>query len=128
MNPKHSETLAESFGVLRRKRMTQIAEWQRGEEVAVSQAVLSLASVSVRYLTNSGLNTAVSDVSVKVEPGEFVSVVGPSGCGKSTLLHVAAGLIQPAAGKVTYLGREWPGLHPDVGYVTQKDTLLPWRN
>jgi NitT/TauT family transport system ATP-binding protein len=54
--------------------------------------------------------------------------VGPSGCGKSTLLHVAAGLIRPTTGTVTYLGKEWPGLHPDIGYLTQKDTLLPWRN
>jgi NitT/TauT family transport system ATP-binding protein len=112
-------------------RMIQTAEWRRkrsGEDAPVQGPVLDLRSVSVRYLTKSGLNTAVTDVSVKVEPGEFVSVVGPSGCGKSTLLHVAAGLIRPAAGRVTYLGQEWTGLHPDVGYVTQKDTLLPWKS
>jgi NitT/TauT family transport system ATP-binding protein len=112
-------------------RMIQTAEWRRkqgGQDVPAQGPVLDLRSVSVRYLTKSGLNTAVTDVSVKVDPGEFVSVVGPSGCGKSTLLHVAAGLIRPAAGKVTYLGQEWAGLHPDVGYVTQKDTLLPWKN
>jgi NitT/TauT family transport system ATP-binding protein len=112
-------------------RMIQTAEWRRkqgGQDVPSQGPVLDLRSVSVRYLTKSGLNTAVTDVTVKVDRGEFVSVVGPSGCGKSTLLHVAAGLIRPAAGKVTYLGQEWTGLHPDVGYVTQKDTLLPWRN
>jgi NitT/TauT family transport system ATP-binding protein len=110
--------------------MTQTAEWRHkkgGNDTAVPEPVLDLKSVTVRYLTSSGLNTAVSDVTAKVRSGEFVSIVGPSGCGKSTLLHVAAGLIRPAAGKVTYLGREWTGLHPDVGYVTQKDTLLPWR-
>jgi NitT/TauT family transport system ATP-binding protein len=112
-------------------RMIQTAEWRRkqsGQDMPAQGPVLDLRSVSVRYLTKSGLNTAVTDVSVKVDPGEFVSIVGPSGCGKSTLLHVAAGLIRPAAGKVTYLGQEWTGLHPDVGYVTQKDTLLPWKN
>jgi NitT/TauT family transport system ATP-binding protein len=112
-------------------RMIQTAEWRRrqgGPEVPAQGPVLDLRSVSVRYLTKSGLNTAVADVSVRVDHGEFVSVVGPSGCGKSTLLHVAAGLIRPAAGVVTYLGREWAGLHPDVGYVTQKDTLLPWKS
>jgi len=111
--------------------MTQTAEWQRkksGGDVAAPEPVLDLRSVSVRYLTGSGLNTACSDVSAKVGSGEFVSIVGRSGCGKSTLLHVAAGLIRPSAGTVTYLGQEWTGLHPDVGYVTQKDTLLPWRN
>ena len=122
--------------MLKRKRMTQAtrmtqrAERQReksGGEPAAPGPVLDLRSVSVRYLTSNGLNTAVTEVTAKVEPGEFVSVVGPSGCGKSTLLHVAAGLIRPSAGQVTYLGQEWTGLHPDVGYVTQKDTLLPWR-
>jgi NitT/TauT family transport system ATP-binding protein len=111
-------------------RMIQTAEWRRekrGGDDAASEPVLDLTSVSVRYLTSSGLNTAVADVTVKVGSGEFVSVVGPSGCGKSTLLHVAAGLIRPAAGTVTYLGQQWSGLHPDVGYVTQKDTLLSWR-
>ena len=96
-------------------------------QAADTEPVLELNSVSVRYLTSSGINTAVANVTARIEPGEFVSVVGPSGCGKSTLLHVAAGLIRPAAGKVSYLGQEWSGLHPDVGYVTQKDTLLPWR-
>jgi len=116
--------------VLERKRKTQTGQRRReksGGDGTASEPVLDLKSVTVRYLTSSGLNTAVTDVTVKVESGEFVSVVGPSGCGKSTFLHVAAGLIRPAAGKVTYLGREWTGLHPDVGYVTQKDTLLPWR-
>ncbi|HVQ94922.1 MAG TPA: ABC transporter ATP-binding protein [Mycobacteriales bacterium] len=114
--------------------MTRTAGWRRttevdevqADEVQAPEPVLDLRSVSVRYLTSSGLNTAVTDVSIKVDPGEFVSIVGRSGCGKSTLLHVAAGLIRPAAGKVSYLGQEWTGLHPDVGYVTQKDTLLPW--
>jgi NitT/TauT family transport system ATP-binding protein len=109
--------------------MTRTAGWRRTkevDEVHAPEPVLDLRSVSVRYLTSSGLNTAVTDVSVRVEPGEFVSIVGRSGCGKSTLLHVAAGLIRPAAGRVSYLGQEWTGLHPDVGYVTQKDTLLPW--
>jgi NitT/TauT family transport system ATP-binding protein len=111
--------------------MAQTAAWRRdkgsGEGAASPEPVLDLQSVTVRYLTNSGMNVAVADVSIKVGSREFVSVVGPSGCGKSTLLHVAAGLIRPAAGKVTYLGQEWTKLHPDVGYVTQKDTLLPWR-
>jgi NitT/TauT family transport system ATP-binding protein len=98
-----------------------------GDDVAPPAPVLGLRSISVRYVTSSGLRTAVKDISLDVAPAEFLSVVGPSGCGKSTLLHVAAGLIRPATGKVNYLGRQWTGLHPDVGYVTQKDTLLPWR-
>lgn len=116
------------------KRMTRTAERRRdraGEKGTAPEPlgpVLGLRSVSVRYVTRSGVHTAVENVNIAVKSGEFVSIVGPSGCGKSTLLHVAAGLIRPAGGEVSYLGRKWSGLHPDVGYVTQKDTLLPWRN
>jgi len=59
--------------------MIQTAEWRRkqsGQDVPVQGPVLDLRSVSVRYLTKSGLKTAVTDVTVKVDPGEFVSVGG----------------------------------------------------
>ena len=70
---------------------------------------------------------ALSDVSLAVPEGAFVSVVGPSGCGKSTLLRILAGLLIPSAGEAL-VGRESalgrPGL---VGYMPQRDLLLPWR-
>ena len=59
--------------------------------------------------------------------GEFLAVVGPSGCGKSTLLNMAAGLLAPSAGKVFYRGAPVRSPNTDVGYLTQRDTLLPWR-
>lgn len=52
--------------------------------------------LSVRFGRNASLVEAVSDVSMEVKPGEFVSIIGPSGCGKSTLLNVVAGFIQPS--------------------------------
>ena len=70
---------------------------------------------------------AVRDASLAVPDGAFVSIVGPSGCGKSTLLRILAGLLVPSAGEAL-VGREsaigLPGL---VGYMPQRDLLLPWR-
>jgi NitT/TauT family transport system ATP-binding protein len=54
-------------------------------------------------------------------------VIGPSGCGKSTLLNMTAGLMAPSGGAVTYRGESISGVNTRVGYVTQKDDLLPWR-
>lgn len=72
--------------------------------------------------------TAIDDVSVDVPESSFVSLVGPSGCGKSTVLNCIAGLQAPDAGVVLHGGQPITGRNIGVGYMTQKDTLLPWRN
>jgi NitT/TauT family transport system ATP-binding protein len=72
--------------------------------------------------------TAVKDTTLKVGPGEFVSVVGPTGCGKSTLLNVAAGLLQPSSGNVRVLGEPLAGINRHAGYMFQAESLMPWRN
>src|SRR5262245_9301270 len=71
---------------------------------------------------------AVGEVSLNVHHGEIVTVVGPSGCGKSTLLHMIAGLLAPSTGDILVEGRavtagRIPG---EVGYLFQRDTVLPW--
>lgn len=71
--------------------------------------------------------TAVRDITFKVDEGEFVSVVGPSGCGKSTILSMTAGLYQPTSGKVRVSGEIVTKPNPHVGFMLQKDLLLPWR-
>ncbi|MGH3757541.1 ABC transporter ATP-binding protein [Actinophytocola sp.] len=71
--------------------------------------------------------TAVDGVDLSVEPGSFVSIIGPSGCGKSTLLNMVAGLMEPTSGEVRYRGVPVTSVNTDVGYMTQKDNLLPWR-
>lgn len=77
-----------------------------------------------RYVTRP----AVIDVDLTVNKGDFVCVVGPSGCGKSTLLHVCSGLLKVSGGEFDYLGKQWKKLHPGIGYVTQRETLLPWKS
>lgn len=71
--------------------------------------------------------TAVSDVTLTVAAGEFVSVVGPTGCGKSTLLNVAAGLLGPSRGTVQVFGQPLEGINTRAGYMFQAESLMPWR-
>jgi ABC-type nitrate/sulfonate/bicarbonate transport system ATPase subunit len=62
-----------------------------------------------------------------VPAGSFVSLIGPSGCGKSTIFNIAAGLQEPSAGRVMIDGVDATGTIGRVGYMLQKDLLLPWR-
>ena len=64
---------------------------------------------------------ALDGASLDIEAGEFLSVLGPSGCGKSTLLRLIAGLAVPTAGTI-----DWPQGSPDLGFVFQEPTLMPW--
>jgi NitT/TauT family transport system ATP-binding protein len=93
--------------------------------MATSQAAPALAfdRVTVRF----GDYTAVSDATIRIGDGEFVSIVGPTGCGKSTLLNVAAGLLEPSQGEISVYGRELNGLNRQAGYLFQADALMPWR-
>lgn len=88
---------------------------------------LRYESVARTFTGPSGSFVAVTDIDLEVRPGEFVCIIGPSGCGKSTLLNMAAGLLMPSEGTVAYMGKQVRGINTDVGYVTQKDSLLPWR-
>lgn len=67
-------------------------------------------------------------VDVTAGPGELVTIVGPSGCGKSTLFGIIAGLETPTAGTIDIDGEDVTGTTGHVGYMLQKDMLLPWRN
>jgi NitT/TauT family transport system ATP-binding protein len=70
---------------------------------------------------------AVRGIDLTVSAGEFVAIVGPTGCGKSTLLNAAAGLLKPAAGRVSIFGASLPGLNARAGYLFQQDALMPWK-
>jgi NitT/TauT family transport system ATP-binding protein len=70
---------------------------------------------------------AIDRVDLDVDQGRFVSVVGPSGCGKSTILALVAGLIPATAGTITIRGDPVNAVRTDVGFLFQRDALLPWR-
>src|SRR5436190_20494956 len=96
--------------------------------MAAVAPALALERVTITFVSpDGGRYTAVRDATLRVEPGEFVSVVGPTGCGKSTLLNVAVGLLQPSAGSVHVFGAPLTGLNPKAGYLFQTEALMPWR-
>ncbi len=88
---------------------------------------IGLAGVGKRFVTRDREIEALQPIDLAVHEREFVALVGPSGCGKSTILNLIAGLLQPSVGVVSYDGVEVSALNSQVGYMTQKDTLLPWR-
>ena len=71
---------------------------------------------------------AIRDINLSVDEGSVVAIIGPSGCGKSTLLNMIAGLYRPTLGTLLYRGTPVTSVNTSVGYMTQKDNLLPWRN
>ncbi len=94
-------------------------------------AALALEGITCTFVSRddpSQRYTAVRDVTLRIAPGEFVSVVGPTGCGKSTLLNVGAGLLEPSAGHVEVFGTPLAGLNARAGYMFQTDALMPWRS
>jgi NitT/TauT family transport system ATP-binding protein len=93
-------------------------------------SVLDLIGVTKRFAAPGGGSslTAIERVSLTVRAGEFVAVVGPSGCGKSTILNLVAGLDRPNEGRILLNSIPVEGPNPTVGFMLQKDLLLPWRS
>ena len=90
-------------------------------------AKLRLDQVSMAFKTPNGVFAALAPVSLSIEQGRFVSLIGPSGCGKSTIFNIVAGLQEPTEGRVLIDGIDATGTIGRVGYMLQKDLLLPWR-
>jgi NitT/TauT family transport system ATP-binding protein len=84
---------------------------------------MSLVSLHGVSKTFDNGTRALASVDLDVCEGEFLSLVGPSGCGKSTALRIIAGLIAPTTGTV-----QWPDDKPEIGFVFQEPTLMPWAN
>jgi NitT/TauT family transport system ATP-binding protein len=93
---------------------------------AASRGHIEVRDLGIRFDTRHGTLDAVSDVSIHVQPGEFVSLIGPSGCGKSTLLNVVAGFLEPSSGQTLLDGRPICGPGSDRGVVFQQYSLFPW--
>jgi NitT/TauT family transport system ATP-binding protein len=83
--------------------------------------MITLSRVAKRFASTQkeGGTQALTDLSFSIAAGEFVSLLGPSGCGKSTALRLAAGLLMPDAGRISYPADE-------IGFVFQEPTLMPW--
>ena len=90
--------------------------------------MIDIRHVSKSFHKRDAVVDAVRDMNLTVERQEIVAVIGPSGCGKSTLLNMIAGLYAPTRGHIVYKGAAVKDVNTDVGYMTQKDNLLPWRN
>ena len=88
---------------------------------------LRLDRLSMTFETDGKSFTALAPVDLSVAAGRFVSLIGPSGCGKSTIFNIVAGLQAPTTGRVLIDGEDATGTIGQVGYMLQKDLLLPWR-
>ena len=89
--------------------------------------MIDLQHISKTFRKKDETVEAVRDINLKIERKDIVAIIGPSGCGKSTLLNMIAGLYAPTSGTVVYKGAVVSDVNTDVGYMTQKDNLFPWR-
>jgi len=88
---------------------------------------IELRDLRKAFRVDGRIVTALGGVNLTVAKGEFVTLIGPSGCGKSTLLNIICGLIEPDSGEVLLDGQPIQQRTGMVGYMPQKDLLLPWR-
>jgi NitT/TauT family transport system ATP-binding protein len=96
------------------------------QPAAASRGHIEVRDLGIRFDTRNGVLDAVNDVSIHVQPGEFVSLIGPSGCGKSTLLNVVAGFLEPTSGETLLDGKPVREPGSDRGVVFQQYSLFPW--
>lgn len=89
-------------------------------------ALLDISKMDMVFDTPKGPFTALQGVDLKIDKGEFVSLIGHSGCGKSTVLNVVAGLYQATRGGVVLNGKEVNEPGPERAVVFQNHSLLPW--
>ncbi|WP_353570474.1 ABC transporter ATP-binding protein [Candidatus Albibeggiatoa sp. nov. BB20] len=92
----------------------------------MNQPHLELSNVSIEFPTPNGPFKALDDVNLKINKGEFISLIGHSGCGKSTVLNIVAGLYQATTGGVLLNNKEVNEPGPERAVVFQNHSLLPW--
>jgi NitT/TauT family transport system ATP-binding protein len=94
----------------------------------MATCAIELHSVTKRFRTpDGGAYTALRDLDLTVEPGQFCAVVGPTGCGKSTTLTLISGLERATSGEVLVDGEPVVGIGGGIGFVFQTDAVLPWK-
>ena len=91
--------------------------------------IIDIRSVGKTFTTRAGATEALREVSLAIEPREFVAIIGPSGCGKSTLLRLVGDLAEPSTGAITVNGKppRQARLDRDYGIVFQTPVLYEWR-
>ena len=92
-------------------------------------SLIELRGVSKGFFTDRKKTTAkiaLDTIDLRVEEGEFVSLIGPSGCGKTVTLSMMAGFERPTLGEVLFRGKPVSGPGPERGVVFQEYSLLPW--
>ncbi|MEO3691773.1 ABC transporter ATP-binding protein [Roseateles paludis] len=89
-------------------------------------AFIDITEAEMVFNTRKGRFHALRDINLKIDQGEFITLIGHSGCGKSTLLNLIAGLLTPTGGGLICDGREIAAPGPDRAVVFQNHSLLPW--
>ncbi|NLX08370.1 MAG: ABC transporter ATP-binding protein [Chloroflexi bacterium] len=92
-----------------------------------AEPCIELISVSKTFRDGGREVRALENIDLAARPGEFVTIIGPSGSGKSTLFNLITGLTQPDSGEIRIDGRPIGSRTGQVGYMPQRDLLLPWR-
>ena len=96
---------------------------------AAAPAMIDIDHVSHTFQTSGRQShLALSDISLRIGDGAFVSILGPSGCGKSTLLYIVGGFVNPTEGVARVKGQTITGPGPDRGPVFQEFALFPWKS
>jgi NitT/TauT family transport system ATP-binding protein len=110
-------------------RMNKTADATAEQGSSPQRLAVDVRDVSLTFETSDGKVDALSNVSLQIADGEFVSFIGPSGCGKTTMLRVIADLQQPSVGTLLVNGvsAEQARLERRYGYVFQAPALFPWR-
>ncbi|MER6825708.1 ABC transporter ATP-binding protein [Streptosporangium sp. NPDC000563] len=93
----------------------------------LTDTAIDITDLTVQFQSKRSQTLAVDNVTLRVDAGEFITIVGPSGCGKSTVLKIIAGLVKPTSGTVALLGRPVTQPQKDIGFVFQRAALLEWR-
>src|SRR5438094_7566558 len=107
---------------------TQLKRTDQGAvRIDPADAILVVDGITKRFTTPDGVLTAVDNVSLTVNPGEFLGVIGPSGCGKSTLFNIIGGLLDNYDGIVRVEGEVVRGPHASIGMIFQEESTFPWR-
>ena len=87
---------------------------------------LSVEQLDMSFTRGKVSSQVLKGINLRIDQGEFISIIGHSGCGKSTVLNIIAGLLEPSIGVVILDGKEVNGPGPDRGMVFQNHSLLPW--